>query len=93
MKIKIYKSQSITQLESEKALAIKFSRNSVDVLFLPKKYTKLKIIENKKDGFYWSTDYELEFPDWLFKKMSIPNKQIIELIQDQWKQDSNLSAE
>ena len=89
MKIKIYKTQVITPMESEKALAIKFSRNSVDVLFLPKKYTKLKTIENKKDGFYWSTDYELEFPEWLFKKMSSTSKGIITLIQDQWKQDSN----
>lgn len=90
MKIKIDKSQLITTMESDKAFAIKFSRNSVDVLFLPKKFTKWKTIENRKDGFYWSTDYELEFPDWLFDKLTDPNKVIIKLIQDQWKPDNNL---
>lgn len=90
MKIKIDKSQLITTMESDKAFAIKFSRNSVDVLFLPKKFTKWKTIENRKDGFYWSTDYELEFPDWLFEKLTDPNKVIIKLIQDQWKPDNNL---
>lgn len=90
MKIKIDKSQLITTMESDKAFAIKFSRNSVDVLFLPKKFTKVKTIENRKDGFYWSTDYELEFPDWLFEKLTDPNKVIIKLIQDQWKPDNNL---
>tara|TARA_R100000935_G_scaffold57661_1_gene92129 strand:- start:231 stop:503 length:273 start_codon:yes stop_codon:yes gene_type:complete len=90
MKIKIDKSQLITTMESDKAFALKFSRNSVDVLFLPKKLTKVKTIENRKDGFYWSTDYELEFPDWLFEKLTDPNKVIIKLIQDQWKPDNNL---
>lgn len=90
MKIKIDKSQLITTMESDKAFAIKFSRNSVDVLFLPKKFTNWKTIENRKDGFYWSTDYELEFPDWLFEKLTDPNKVIIKLIQDQWKPDNNL---
>ena len=90
MKIKIDKSQLITTMESDKAFAIKFSRNSVDVLFLPKKFTNWKTIENRKDGFYWSTDYELEFPDWLFDKLTDPNKVIIKLIQDQWKPDNNL---
>jgi len=90
MKIKIDKSQLITTMESDKAFALKFSRNSVDVLFLPKKFTKWKTIENRKDGFYWSTDYELEFPDWLFEKLTDPNKVIIKLIQDQWKPDNNL---
>jgi len=90
MKIKIDKSQLITTMESDKAFALKFSRNSVDVLFLPKKFTKWKTIENRKDGFYWSTDYELEFPDWLFDKLTDPNKVIIKLIQDQWKPDNNL---
>ena len=90
MKIKIDKSQLITTMESDKAFAIKFSRNSVDVLFLPKKFTNWKTIENRKDGFYWSTDYELEFPDWLFEKLTDPNKVIIKLIQDQCKPYNNL---
>jgi hypothetical protein len=89
MILKISKSQRIKRCDTQKAFAIQYSKYGDSMLFLSKKYTKIKENIIEKDGVYWSTEYHVEFPKWIYEYMDDNQKSTIKLIQDQWKQEHN----
>ena len=89
MKLRLNKSQRVERCDTQKAFSIQYSRNGDSMLFLSKKYTKIKEDIIEKDGVYWTTEYHVEFPQWMFEYMDDNQKQNIKLIQDQWKTEIN----
>jgi hypothetical protein len=89
IKIRLNKSQRVERCDTQKAFAIQYSRHGDSMLFLSKKYTKIKEDIIEKDGVYWSTEYHVEFPQWMFEYMDDNQKGTIKLIQEQWKQGHN----
>jgi len=89
MNLRLNKSQRIKRCDTEKAYAIQYSKYGNSMLFLSKKYTTIKEDIIEKDGVYWSTEYHVEFPQWMFEYMDDNQKSTIKLIQDQWKQEHN----
>ena len=82
MKLRLNKSQRVERCDTEKAFAIKYGGNQL--VFLSKKYTTIDESIIEKNGVYWSTEYNVEFPDWMFKQMQWSNQQSIKLIKKQW---------
>ena len=89
MNLRLNKSQRIKRCDTEKAYAIQFSKYGNSMLFLSKKYTKIKENIIEKDGVYWSTEYHVEFPKWIYEYMDDNQKGTIKLIQNQWKTETN----
>ena len=89
MKIKLNKSQRVERCDTQKAYAIQYSRHGDSMVFLSKKYTRIKEDIIEKDGLYWTTEYHVEFPQWMYEYMNDNQKQNIKLIQDQWKTEIN----
>ena len=86
MKIKIYKSQYVKNCCTEKSHAISYKGH--DMVFLPKKLTEIK--ENRvydNDNIHWKTYYNINFPDWIYEKLSDTKKLIIDLINKQWENE------
>ena len=85
MKIRLQSNQYIKNCSTEKSYAIDFSKyGDNSMVFLPKKLTEFKEIEIIKDGSYWTSEYEIQFPDWLYDKMNDSQKMSIDLIHKQW---------
>ena len=85
MKIRLQKNQYIKNCSTDKAYAIDFSKyGDKSMVFLPKSKTEFKEIEIIKDGSYWTTEYEIEFPDWCYVHMSDNQKMTIDFIIKQW---------
>ena len=88
MKIRLQSNQYIKNCSTDKSYAIDFSKyGNKSMVFLPKKLTKFKEIEIMRGGSYWTSEYEIQFPDWLFDKMNESQKMTIDLILEQWKDD------
>ena len=85
MKIRLQSNQYIKNCSTDKAYAIDFSKyGDNSMVFLPKSKTKFEEVKIEKDGSYWTTEYNVEFPDWLFDKMNDSQKMTIDFILDQW---------
>ncbi len=85
MKIRLQKNQYIKNCSTDKSFAIDFSKyGEPSMIFLPKKITKLEEIEVTRKGKYWGTEYTIEFPDWLYGKMTDSQKSSISLMTKQW---------
>lgn len=83
MKIRIDHTQVIDACSTDKAYAIKFNRNSHNMVFLSKRFTSLETeTRRSKDD---TMIYLMEFPDWLYGKMNDEQRLVIDLILDQWK--------
>ena len=85
MIIRLHSNQYINNCSTDKSYAIDFSKyGEPSMVFLPKKLTKFEEVKIEKDGSYWTTEYNVEFPDWLFNKMNNSQKMTIDLILKQW---------
>lgn len=80
MVIRLDKSQHIESCDTVKSYAVKFSSNAVDMVFLPKSITSHKKVDIVRQGKIWSTHTLLEFPHWLYLKMSSENQNVIDMI-------------
>tara|TARA_B100001564_G_C20665219_1_gene683446 strand:+ start:3452 stop:3724 length:273 start_codon:yes stop_codon:yes gene_type:complete len=89
MKLRLNKSQRVARCDTDKAYAIKYSKYGDSMLFLSKKYTKIKEDIIEKDGLYWATEYHVEFPQWIYEYMNDNQKSTIKLLQEQWKTETN----
>tara|TARA_R110000822_G_scaffold36561_4_gene102817 strand:+ start:208 stop:474 length:267 start_codon:yes stop_codon:yes gene_type:complete len=88
MILRLSHKQIVTNCETEKAFCISFNRN--DLLYLPKKVCSYEEKHIEKDGLYWTTEYKVTIPTWLFQSMTMDQRMTIELIQGQWNQEKNL---
>tara|TARA_R110000744_G_scaffold304072_2_gene412655 strand:- start:1703 stop:1972 length:270 start_codon:yes stop_codon:yes gene_type:complete len=85
MKIRLQSNQYIKNCSTDKSYAIDFSKyGEPSMVFLSKKLTKFEEVKIEKEGKYWTSEYEIEFPDWLFNKMNDSQKMTIDLILKQW---------
>jgi len=88
MKLKLQKQQYIKNASTDKAYAIDFSKyGEPSMIFLPKKLTTLTEDVVVKDGVYWTTNWNVEFPDWLYTKMTDNQKISIKLMLEQWEEE------
>lgn len=86
IKIRLDKSQYINNCSSDKSYAVKFSKYDDSMVFISSKHSTLTEITNIRNGKYWSTEWGLEFPLWLYDKFTETQKKSVQMIIEENKE-------
>tara|TARA_R110000772_G_scaffold54052_1_gene123411 strand:- start:131 stop:433 length:303 start_codon:yes stop_codon:yes gene_type:complete len=87
IKLRLDKSQYIKNCSSDKSYAVKFSKYDDGMVFISSKHSTLTEITNIREGKYWSTEWGLEFPLWLYDKFTDEQKSSVQLIIEENKEE------
>ena len=88
IKLKLGYTQYVKRCNTEKAYAIRYGKYDNDMIFISRKYSTLSEVISKKNNRVSFDRYEIEFPLWLYDRLTDNQKQSIKLIIEENEQDN-----